>query len=93
MRVNRTVVPQTRVRASKNEGRKVLVTGGEYRGLSGMIDSTIPGGWYLVSNLVGAGDDMEAVVHSKNLELIPKKTMEPTNASASNEGRDVRRNR
>jgi hypothetical protein len=35
--VNSDVVPQSRVRASKAEGRRVLVTGGEYRGLSGKI--------------------------------------------------------
>lgn len=72
VRINSNVVPQSRVRASKVEGRNVWVTGGEYRGLSGTIDSCIPGGWYLVSNLF-KNDDLDVVISSKHLELIPEK--------------------
>ena len=32
---NSAIVPQSQVRASKAEGQSVLVTGGEYHGLSG----------------------------------------------------------
>jgi hypothetical protein len=45
------VEPQCRVRASAVEGKDVLVTKGEYRGLSGTIESTMPGGWYVVGHL------------------------------------------
>merc|ERR1712029_569944 len=72
VRVNRKIAPQSRVRGSRVEGRNVLVTAGEYRGLSGTIDSCIPGGWYLVSNLF-KNDDLDVVVSSQNLELIPEK--------------------
>merc|ERR1719253_403207 len=71
VRVSSDVVPQTRVRASRVEGRSVLVTGGEYRGLSGKIDSCIPGGWYLVSDLM-KNDKLDVVINSRNLELIPE---------------------
>lgn len=37
VRINIDVVPQTRIRASRVEGRSVLITGGEYRGLTGKI--------------------------------------------------------
>merc|ERR1712194_181238 len=69
VRINSNVVPQSRVRASRVEGRNVVVTGGEYRGLSGTIDSCIPGGWYLVSNLF-KNDDLDVVISSAHLELI-----------------------
>ncbi len=51
IRVRATVEPQCRVRASAVEGKDVLVTKGEYRGLSGTIESTMPGGWYVVGHL------------------------------------------
>ena len=35
VRINRNVIPQSRVWASKHEGRQVMVTRGEYRGLTG----------------------------------------------------------
>ena len=35
VRINRNVIPQSRVWASKHEGRQVMVTAGEYRGLTG----------------------------------------------------------
>lgn len=37
VRINRNVIPQSRVWASKHEGRQVMVTAGEYRGLTGKI--------------------------------------------------------
>merc|ERR1711957_492608 len=86
VRINSNVVPQSRVRASRVEGRKVLVSGGEYRGLSGTIDSCIPGGWYVVSNLF-KNDDLNFVISSTHLELIPENKIS-TNAF-STEGKDV----
>ena len=44
VRINSDVVPQSRVRASKVEGRNVFVTGGEYRGLTGEIYFLLPRG-------------------------------------------------
>ena len=56
------------------EGKHVLVTGGEYRGLSGVIDSTLPGGWYVVSNLFKHDRlSLEVIVSSNNLELMTDK--------------------
>jgi len=86
VRVNSNVIPQSRVRASRVEGRDVLVTGGEYQGLSGTVDSCIPGGWYLVSNLF-KNDDLNVVISSKNLELIPEKKAS-ANTSSGEEGAD-----
>ncbi|KAL3778272.1 hypothetical protein ACHAW5_010143 [Stephanodiscus triporus] len=72
VRVNSAVVPQTRVRASDAEGRKVLVTGGEHRGLSGTVDSCIPGGWFIVSGLF-RNCALNVVLNKKNLALLPEK--------------------
>lgn len=73
--VSNVVIPQaarsqTRVRASALEGKRVLVTGGEFRGLSGFITSCIPGGWYLISKLYNDNHDLDVLVHSEKLELI-----------------------
>jgi len=70
IRVSNTVVPQTRVRGSAVEGRQVLVTGGEYRGLNGKIEAAIPGGWYLVRDLFQR-DKSNVVISSENLHLVP----------------------
>jgi hypothetical protein len=73
IRVSKKVVPQCRVRASQVEGKHVLVTGGEYRGLIGSIDSTIPGGFYVVSYLFKHDKlDLDVIIHSDQLELIPE---------------------
>lgn len=37
-----------------------------------MIESIIPGGWYLVSNLF-QDDPLDVVISSQNLELVPHK--------------------
>ena len=82
VRVSNVVIPQarppTRVRASAVEGKRVMVTGGEFRGLSGTISSCIPGGWYLVSNLYDDDQHLDVLIHSGKLELVddrsPKKT-------------------
>lgn len=62
--------PQTRVRASAVEGKRILVTKGEFRGLSGTISSCIPGGWYLISNLHDDEHELDVLIHSEKLELI-----------------------
>jgi len=85
IRINSNVIPQTRVRASRVEGRDVLVTGGEYRGLSGTIDSCIPGGWYLVSNLF-KNDNLDVVISSRHLELIPEKVAFTNSLSSEGQG-------
>jgi len=90
VRVSSNIIPQTRVRASRVEGRDVLVTGGEYRGLSGTIDSCIPGGWYLVSSLFN--DNLDVVISSQNLELVREKTAFSNNSSSS-EGQRAIKNR
>lgn len=71
IRVSKEIIPQCRVRTSAVEGSKVLVTGGEHKGLIGTIDSAIPGGWYLVSNLFDNILDLDAVISSEHLELVP----------------------
>jgi hypothetical protein len=70
VRVSNVIIPQTRVRASAVEGKRVLVTGGEFRGLSGTISSCIPGGWYLISNLYDDDHELDVLINSKKLELI-----------------------
>ncbi|KAL3808866.1 hypothetical protein ACHAXA_004153 [Cyclostephanos tholiformis] len=77
VRVNSGVVPQNRVRASMREGRKVLVIGGEYRGLSGIIDSCIPGGWYLVKDLF-RNVVLNVVLNMRDLALIPENVVADT---------------
>eukprot|EP00804_Cyclotella_cryptica_P000783 CCRYP_001050-RA/>CCRYP_001050-RA protein AED:0.03 eAED:0.03 QI:167/1/1/1/0.66/0.5/4/169/866 len=74
IRISKSVVPQCRVRASAVEGKHVLVIGGEYRGLSGIVDSTLPGGWYVISNLFKHDHlSLDVIVSSNNLELMPDK--------------------
>lgn len=70
VRVSNIVVPQTRVRASAVEGKRVLVTGGEFRGRIGTISSCIPGGWYLISNLYDDDHELDVLINSEKLELI-----------------------
>mmetsp|Transcript_25303 Transcript_25303/g.39262 ORF Transcript_25303/g.39262 Transcript_25303/m.39262 type:complete len:928 (+) Transcript_25303:229-3012(+) len=74
VRVSNVVIPQTRphtrVRASAVEGKRVLVTGGEFRGLSGTISSCIPGGWYLVSNLYDDDHELDVLINSERLKLM-----------------------
>jgi len=90
LRINSNVVPQNRVRASKVEGRNVLVTGGEYRGLSGMIDSCIPGGWYLVSKLF-KNDNLNVVISSRHLELMPDKITKVKSGTSQREEQDTKK--
>lgn len=46
----------------------------------GTIDSCIPGGWYLVSNLLRNDNlDLDVVVNSKHLKIIPEKINLATN--------------
>ena len=70
VRVSRNVVPQSRVRVSAVEDKHVLVIGGEHKGLMGTIDSTIPGGYYVVSNLFEDRFGLDVVIRSEHLELL-----------------------
>jgi len=72
VRVSSVVNPQSRVRGSAVEGKNVLVLRGPYRGLCGTIDSCIPGGWYVVSNLLRNDNlDLDVIVNSQYLKIIP----------------------
>ncbi len=65
--------PQTRVRASAAEGCRVKITAGPYCGLTGKIESCIPGNWYLISELSKKNKfDFDYIVHSRHLEMLPK---------------------
>lgn len=78
--INRDIIPQTRVRASTIEGRRVLVTGGEYKGLSGKIDSCIPGGYYILK--LFKGDSHNVLINASNLELLPEKKVTTSTSDA-----------
>ena len=84
VRVSNVVIPQarppTRVRASAVEGKRVMVTGGEFRGLSGTISSCIPDGWYLVSNLYEDDQHLDVLIHSGNLQLVADASRKKTPA-------------
>ena len=71
-RVNKDVQPQTKVRASAVEGRRVKITAGPYSGMTGKVESCIPGNWYLVSDLSKKNKfGLDYIVHAKNLEIFP----------------------
>ena len=73
--VSATVEPQERVRVSANEGREVIVTEGRLRGLVGKIEACLPGGWYVVSDLLGLHEQgVEHVVSSASLDLLDAKS-------------------
>lgn len=76
VRVSKDIVPQSRVRVSAVENKHVLVVGGEHRGLVGTIDSAIPGGYYLVSNLFDDRLGLDTVIRSEHLELISDNELE-----------------
>ena len=98
VRVSNVVIPQTlpdtrpltRVRGSAIEGKRVLVTGGEYRGLSGTISSCIPGGWYLVSNLYEDDHQLDVLIHSEKLELISNVSSSMLPLLGQNESRQIK---
>eukprot|EP00979_Chaetoceros_neogracilis_P013377 scaffold3806_cov230-Chaetoceros_neogracile.AAC.1 len=70
-RVSGKVQPQSSLRASKVVGRTVLITGGSHKGQFGLIDSCIPGNWYVISDVYNDDAlDLDVVVHSKNLKLV-----------------------
>ena len=52
----------------------ILLTVSEF--ILGTIDSCIPGGWYLVPNLF-KNDNLDVVISSLHLELIPEKRLLP----------------
>ena len=69
--VSANIEPQVRVRASAMEGREVLVTEGRLKGLVGKIEACLPGGWYVVSDLLNEGElGVEHVVSSASLDLL-----------------------
>lgn len=70
-RINEHVQPQTKVRASTAEGRRVKITAGPYCGLTGKVESCIPGNWYLVSDLSKKNKfDFDYIVHANSLEML-----------------------
>lgn len=50
-----------------------------------MVDSCIPGGWYLISNLF-KNDELDVIISSKHLELIPEKIASTNNLSSEGQG-------
>ena len=69
--VSANIEPQVRVRASAMEGREVIVTEGRLRGLVGKIEACLPGGWYVVSDLLSQTEQgVEHVVSSASLDLL-----------------------
>lgn len=70
-RVSRDVQAQVRVRASSVEGRLVKIIAGPYCGLTGRIESCIPGNWYLVSQVATKNKfDLDYIIHARNLQMI-----------------------
>lgn len=83
--VSGNVQPQIRVRASTVEGRRVKIINGPYKGLTGNIESCIPGNWYLISDLSKKNKfDLDYVVHAKNLKMLNATTAEETKTKSSN---------
>uniref|UniRef100_A0A7S4J7W1 KOW domain-containing protein n=1 Tax=Odontella aurita TaxID=265563 RepID=A0A7S4J7W1_9STRA len=73
VRVNPGVLPQSKVRGSVCEGREVAVTAGPYRGLVGKVEACLPGGWYLVADLLEDDDhELDVVIASRNLQLLKR---------------------
>ena len=69
--VSANIEPQVRVRASAMEGREVIVTDGRLKGLVGKIEACLPGGWYVVSDLLDERElGVEHVVSSASLDLL-----------------------
>ena len=59
----------------------MLVTGGEYKGLSGKIDSCIPGGYYILK--LFKGDSHNVLINASDLELLPEKQVTSTSDAKS----------
>jgi len=78
--IKRDIIPQIRVRASTIEGRRVLVTKGEYKGLSGKIDSCIPGGYYILK--LFKDDSHNVLINASDLELLPEKKVATSTSDA-----------
>ena len=69
--IKRNVQPQTKVRVSVVEGRRVKIIDGPYSGMTGRIESCIPGNWYLVSELSKKNKfDLNYIIHAKSLEIL-----------------------
>eukprot|EP00551_Chaetoceros_affinis_P011635 CAMPEP_0203664874 /NCGR_PEP_ID=MMETSP0090-20130426/2203_1 /ASSEMBLY_ACC=CAM_ASM_001088 /TAXON_ID=426623 /ORGANISM="Chaetoceros affinis, Strain CCMP159" /LENGTH=794 /DNA_ID=CAMNT_0050528265 /DNA_START=163 /DNA_END=2547 /DNA_ORIENTATION=+ len=83
-RINQHVQPQTRVRASAAEGCRVKIIAGPYRGLTGKIESCIPGNWYLISELSKKNKfDFDYIVHSRQLEILPEPNQHSSKTGAT----------
>ena len=63
--------------------RLILLNVSEF--ILGTIDSCIPGGWYLVSNLF-KNDNLDVVISSRHLELIPEKVAFTNTLSSEGQG-------
>lgn len=51
---------------------------------AGLIDSCIPGNWYVLSNVFNDDSiDLDVVVHSKNLKLVNSAAKELVSATSS----------
>ena len=89
--VSANIEPQVRVRASAMEGREVIVTEGRLRGLVGKIEACLPGGWYVVSDLLDERElGVEHVVSSASLDLLEssnKSLGSATNVPPSSDGK------
>ncbi len=55
----------------------------------GTVDSCIPGGWYVLSNVFNDDTlDLDIVVHSDNLKLVKVRKPIPGESTATNEGKE-----
>ena len=61
------IKPQTK----RLEGKKVVITSGQYRGREGHIKTSVPGGWYLVEGIL---KEISLVVSPESVEEIQDAT-------------------
>jgi len=81
--------PLSNLRKSSYRGRRVLVRSGRHGGRVGTAESTVDGQWVLVSGLYDDDADMEVLVPSGVLELLPHFSADPPPASEAEENADA----
>ena len=79
------ICAEVRPQTKRLKGKKVVITSGLYRGREGQIQTSIPGGWYLVGGIL---NDISLVVSPENVEEI----LEGTTASSRESEKELQPN-
>lgn len=79
-RIFQNVEPQRKICV----GKFALISDGPHKGLYGKVDSCLPGGWFVLSNVFrGEPLEMGLVVHSKHLKFLRGRILDRSNTDES----------